>query len=83
MGKKPDHFPIVEPVTWTAAYKIPIALLEKYSQVAYPGHKVEWRVNFYKCADATSHPHWLTWAPVDHPKPNFHLPRSFGTLQFR
>ncbi len=83
MGKKPDHFPIVEPVTWTAAYKIPIALLEKYSQVAYPGHKVEWRVNFYKCADATSHPHWLTWSPVDLPEPDFHQPQSFGVLQFQ
>ncbi|MCB0276848.1 MAG: diguanylate cyclase, partial [Calditrichaeota bacterium] len=26
--------------------------------------------------------HWLTWAPVEHPKPNFHLPEFFGTLVF-
>lgn len=34
------------------------------------------------CADNTSHPHWLTWSPVDYPKPNFHLPQSFGFLEF-
>jgi len=43
---------------------------------------VTWRANFYKCADSTSHPHWLTWSPVDHPTPHFHLPAFFGTLEF-
>lgn len=32
--------------------------------------------------DNTSHPHWLTWAPVPSPRPDFHTPRSFGTLEF-
>lgn len=32
--------------------------------------------------DNTSHPHWLTWAPVHSPRPDFHTPRSFGTLEF-
>ena len=45
-------------------------------------NKAPWRANFYKCADRTSHPHCLTWAPVDFPVPNFHLPRSFGVLEF-
>lgn len=73
---------IKEPITWTVAYQIPITLLEKYCQVTSPGPQALWRVNFYKCADDTSHPHWLTWAPVDHPKPNFHHPQSFGILEF-
>jgi hypothetical protein len=38
--------------------------------------------NFYKCADQTSHPHWLTWASVDYPQPKFHLPEFFGRLVF-
>jgi len=37
--------------------------------------------NFYKCADKLQHPHWLNWSPVDFPKPNFHLPQSFGVLE--
>ncbi len=73
---------IREPVTWTVAYSIPISLLKKYCKVITPALNVEWRANFYKCADKTSHPHWLTWSPVDFPKPNFHIPESFGILKF-
>lgn len=73
---------IREPVTWTAGYAIPFALLRRYCPVTAPKPQALWRANFYKCADGTSHPHWLTWSPVDHPKPDFHRPQSFGTLQF-
>lgn len=73
---------ITDPVTWTVAYKIPIALLEKYCPVDGPAPKTIWRANFYKCADNTSHPHWLTWALVEHPVPDFHRPQFFGELQF-
>ncbi|MDA8123585.1 MAG: carbohydrate-binding family 9-like protein [Deltaproteobacteria bacterium] len=73
---------IAEPVTWTVGYAIPTALLSRYCPVSAPRPKALWRANFYKCADGTSHPHWLTWAPVDDSKPNFHLPQSFGLLAF-
>lgn len=73
---------IKEPVTWTVEYRLPIPLLKKYCRVIMPAPRVEWRANFYKCADNTSHPHWLTWSPVHSPKPNFHLPQSFGILKF-
>lgn len=73
---------ITTPTTWTIEYRIPIALLEKYSDVARPGPGVIWRANFYKIADDTSHPHWLTWSVVDNPVPDFHLPQFFGILEF-
>lgn len=73
---------IQEPVTWTVGYSIPIALLRRHCQVSTPKPHALWRGNFYKCADNTSHPHWLTWSPVDYPRPNFHLPQSFGVLEF-
>jgi hypothetical protein len=73
---------ITEPTTWVAAYRLPIAVLEKYSAVARPGKGVVWRANFYKCADATSHPHWLTWAKVDKPRPDFHVPQFFDEIVF-
>lgn len=41
-----------------------------------------WRANLYKCADQTSHLHWLTWALIERDKPNIHLPPFFGTLAF-
>ena len=73
---------IEEPVTWTVEYRIPVALLERYCQVIKPAPHAVWRANFYKCADNTSHPHWLTWSPVNSSKPNFHLPQFFGVLKF-
>jgi hypothetical protein len=71
-----------EPVTWTLEYRLPIEILEKYSPIIRPKPGVKWRANFYKCADRTSHPHWLTWSLVENDRPNFHLPEYFGTLKF-
>lgn len=36
--------------------------------------------NFYKCADDTQHPHFLSWAPIDLPSPDFHCPAFFSEL---
>lgn len=74
---------IGEPVTWTVRYGIPVALLNTFCPAVSPRPGVSWRGNFYKCADHTSHPHWLTWAPVDVPCPDFHRPEFFGALDFR
>jgi hypothetical protein len=74
---------ITEPLTWTVEYKIPLSILSKYMDVDKPASGVRWRANFYKCGDKTSHPHWLTWAPVEYPTPNFHLPEFFGWLEFK
>jgi hypothetical protein len=79
---------IVEPeietdTTWIVEYRIPFSILGEYHSFPTPEAGTVWRANFYKCADKTSHPHWLTWAPVDFPSPNFHLPEFFGTLEFQ
>lgn len=34
--------------------------------------------NIYKCGDKTAHPHYLSWAPVGTPSPDFHRPEFFG-----
>ena len=73
---------IKEPTLWMVQYVVPYEILKKYGDVNIPAEGVKWRANFYKCANATSHPHWLTWAKVDKPEPNFHLPEYFGTLVF-
>ena len=73
---------IQTPVEWRLAYALPLDILSDYCPVDRPGPGVQWRGNFYKCGDKTSHPHWLTWAPVDFPRPNFHLPQFFGSLVF-
>ena len=39
------------------------------------------RANFYKCGDLTAHPHYVSWAPIDTPQPDFHRPEFFGELR--
>jgi hypothetical protein len=73
---------IKEPVEWTLEYKIPLTLLEKYSKVTRPAKGVQWRANFYKIAENSSNPHYITWSKIDKPKPDFHVPQSFGILKF-
>ena len=36
--------------------------------------------NFYKCADDTAQPHFLSWNPIDLPAPDFHCPAFFGEI---
>ncbi|MDR3653038.1 MAG: carbohydrate-binding family 9-like protein [Paludibacter sp.] len=38
--------------------------------------------NFYKCADGTDSPHYVTWNPVKTERPDFHRPEFFGELLF-
>ncbi len=75
---------IIQPTTWTVEYRLPIDMFEKYSpSFTKPAPGVTWQSNFFKCADQTSHPHWLTWSKVGRPKPDFHVPEHFGTLAFK
>jgi hypothetical protein len=73
---------ITESITWVVEYCLPFAILANYAPLIQPSSGVTWRVNFYKCADACSYPHWLTWSPVDLPTPDFHRPEFFGDLIF-
>ena len=73
---------ILEPVTWTVEFRIPLDMLEKYSNVTRPEKGVVWRGNFYKIAEITSNPHYLTWAEIAPPEKSFHAPQFFGWLQF-
>ncbi len=40
------------------------------------------RGNFYKCADETANPHYVTWSPIDLPSPDYHCPEHFGEICF-
>lgn len=74
---------IEEDTTWFVEYRIPFSVLANYRDFPVPENGTLWRANLYKCADATSHPHWLTWAFIDLPSPNFHQPDYFGFLEFK
>jgi hypothetical protein len=36
--------------------------------------------NFYKCADDTENPHFLSWNPIETAQPDFHRPEFFGEI---
>lgn len=80
--------PIIEPemtecVNWTIEYRIPLIILNKYSNLtAAPTKGVEWQANFYKIAENNSNPHYMTWSVVENLTPDFHLPKFFGKLKF-
>jgi hypothetical protein len=80
--KGPIDPEIAKRTTWTLEYKLPLSLLEKFLPIEHPKPGVIWRGNFYKCADDSSQPHWLTWSPVTSAQPSFHLPKYFGFLVF-
>jgi len=71
------------PLTWVNAWRIQLELLERYSSVDRPAPGVQWRANFYKCAETNSHPHYGMWSPVDWPRPDFHRPEFFGAVVFQ
>ncbi len=73
---------ITEETMWTIECRIPLEILNHFTNVSMPQPGVVWRANFYKTGSNTSNPHYYTWSPVSNPKPNFHLPVYFGTLKF-
>lgn len=38
--------------------------------------------NFYKCADETEFPHFVSWSPIGTVEPDFHCPEFFGDIFF-
>lgn len=73
---------IKEETEWIIEYKIPFELLKKYMEFKLPITGDIWFCNFYKCADNSSTPHWLTWNKVEFEAPNFHMPEYFGKIIF-
>ena len=62
---------------WEVELHIPLSLIFRERQPIFPQTL---RVNFYKCADKTKKPHFVSWQPIDLPTPNFHCPEFFGEI---
>lgn len=65
---------------WTLTLRIPASALFMHKFNSWDGLKAS--LNFYKCADGLARPHYLSWSPIDYPKPNFHLPQFFRPAIF-
>ncbi|WP_136465919.1 carbohydrate-binding family 9-like protein [Flagellimonas onchidii] len=66
--------------TWEMLMVIPAEVLTHNPDIQLKGLKS--RANFYKCGDATSKRHYLSWNPISTQKPDFHRPEFFGELIF-
>ena len=62
---------------WTVELKIPLSLIFREKEPSFP---LTLRANFYKCADKTKKPHFVSWQPIYLPNPNFHCPEFFGEI---
>ncbi|MBO6237358.1 MAG: hypothetical protein J6N50_01050, partial [Bacteroidales bacterium] len=73
-----DPFGLREgPCSWEVRLDIPAAVfgLETFDGLHARG-------NFYKCGDGLPVPHYLSWAPVGTPRPDFHRPEFFEEIVF-
>ncbi len=62
--------------TWNLLAVIPLDLIG----TKFDDRPIEMKANFYKCASATSSPHYLSWNPVTTENPDFHRPEFFGNI---
>lgn len=62
--------------TWNILAEIPLSGLGLDS-MEFP---LKMKGNFYKCASGTSQPHFLSWMPVNSPRPDFERPECFGEI---
>ena len=65
---------------WELTVGIPASALFRHNIDTWQGLKA--RINLYKCGDRLSCRHYLSWRPIDSPKPDFHTPRCFVAVQF-
>lgn len=63
---------------WDLTVKIPFELM------GIDGENLPVKImgNFYKCADDTSMPHYVSWNPIKTEQPDFHQPAFFGEIYF-
>lgn len=66
--------------SWEVALVIPVSAVFLHNLTSFSGKVM--RANFYKCGDLLRTPHFLSWSPIELPKPKFHCPEFFGTLKF-
>jgi len=59
---------------WELTVGIPLSILGIKAGSTFYG-------NFYKCGAKTKVPHYLSWMPINTPKPDFHCPEYFQAIK--
>jgi hypothetical protein len=65
---------------WEMMIRIPTTCFTFDTLKTFNGLKAS--ANFYKCGDATSEPHFVSWNPIQSESPDYHLPVFFGKVEF-
>lgn len=67
-------------IHWELTVAIPLEVFAHHDFSSLKGRMA--RANFYKCGDALPDPHFISWANIEAPKPDFHLAPFFGAIEF-
>lgn len=65
---------------WQLTVAIPATTFFRHQVIELSG--LQAMANIYKCGDKLSRPHYLSWMPIDMPRPNFHVPQFFTKIIF-
>jgi hypothetical protein len=67
-------------INWTLTVAVPVQVFCFHNFNSIQGKKS--KMNFFKCGDDLSQPHYLVWNNIISDIPNFHLPEFFGQVEF-
>jgi hypothetical protein len=67
-------------IKWEISIVLPISVFCHSNKQQLSGEACA--VNFAKCGDCLPQPHYLSWAKLYSPQPDFHQPKSFGQVTF-
>ncbi|MBI1791725.1 MAG: carbohydrate-binding family 9-like protein [Acidobacteria bacterium] len=66
---------------WILELAVPWKIFSEDAAHTPPRDGDRWRLNLNRAGGVTN-PQYSTWSPVSAPKPNFHVPESFGWVRF-
>ncbi len=66
-------------VKWSLTIEIPAHCFFRHNITNFENKKMTG--NFYKCGDALTQPHYLSWNPIETAEPDFHRPEFFGKIR--
>lgn len=78
LGSEP--FGLREVPEWELEVAIPVQALSFHDLMSFSGLHASG--NLYKCGNLLPRRHYLSWAPVAAPAPDFHRPDCFGKIDF-
>lgn len=85
MLERADGAPRVTPFSgdaeWGVVLDVPFAFVQRVYGMAEPPRAEALRGNFYKCGAVPGREHYLCWAPIDAPAPDFHRPECFRPVR--